>query len=251
VGDTFAVSSKIADAQRALVKAKSLLKKGQSQKAMDQATKALEGCNKTEAMAMNARDASLAGMKLQAQAEARMGQIAPCIEEARRAIQAAEAAGATKQELRLARNNLENAEFIFNDAKALLDKGEPKRALTRLELAQSDCLTARDMGNQAGVAAARRGTTMANQYTVGRGDTLWGISGRAPIYDNPFMWPLIYKANRDQIRDPDLIHPKQVFAIPRNYSQEQATSAKRRARMRGPWRLGDGPDYYILEGVRR
>jgi nucleoid-associated protein YgaU len=251
VGDTFAVSSKIADAQRALVKAKSLLKKGEGQKAMHQANKALEGCNKTKAMAMSARDAALARGKLQAQAEARMGQITPCIEEARRAIQAAEAAGATKMELRLARNNLENAEFIFKDAKALLDKGEPERALTRLELVQSDCLAARDMGNQAGMAAARRAQSMANQYTVGRGDTLWGISGRAPIYDNPFMWPLIYKANRDQIRDPDLIYPRQTFAIPRNYSAEEETSAKRRARTRGPWRLGDGTDYYILEGVRR
>ena len=52
------------------------------------------------------------------------------------------------------------------------------------------------------------------------------------------MWPLIYKANRDKIRDPDLIYPKQVFAIPRNFSQEEANTAIRRARTRGPWRSG-------------
>ncbi|MFQ5626314.1 MAG: LysM peptidoglycan-binding domain-containing protein [Methyloligellaceae bacterium] len=64
------------------------------------------------------------------------------------------------------------------------------------------------------------------------------------------MWPMLYRANRDQIRDPDLIFPKQIFAIPRGYSREEADMAIHRARKRGPWRLGDGPDVYILEGVR-
>jgi hypothetical protein len=63
------------------------------------------------------------------------------------------------------------------------------------------------------------------------------------------MWPRFYKANRGKIRDPDLIYPKQVFAIPRNYSQEEANMAITRDRMRGLWRLGDGTDYYSLEGV--
>ena len=52
-------------------------------------------------------------------------------------------------------------------------------------------------------------------YRVKRGDCLWYIAGYEFIYNDPFKWPVIYKANKDKIRDPDLIYPMQVFAIPR------------------------------------
>ena len=48
-------------------------------------------------------------------------------------------------------------------------------------------------------------------YTVVRGDHLWGIAKKKEHYGNPFAWPIIYKANREQIKDPDLIYPNQVF----------------------------------------
>ena len=51
-------------------------------------------------------------------------------------------------------------------------------------------------------------------YTVVRGDHLWGIAKKKEHYGNGFAWPVIYKANRDQIKNPDLIYPKQVFKIP-------------------------------------
>ena len=51
-------------------------------------------------------------------------------------------------------------------------------------------------------------------YTVKKGDCLWYISGYPEIYGNPLRWPLIYKANTDQIKDPDLIYPGQVLVIP-------------------------------------
>jgi hypothetical protein len=39
--------------------------------------------------------------------------------------------------------------------------------------------------------------------------------------------------------------------VPRDYSGEAANTAAHRARHRGPWRLGDGPDTYILHGIRQ
>ncbi len=55
-------------------------------------------------------------------------------------------------------------------------------------------------------------------YTVGTWkkdrDCLWNIAKKSTIYDNPFLWPKIYMANRDKIKDPDLIYPGWVLKIP-------------------------------------
>lgn len=50
------------------------------------------------------------------------------------------------------------------------------------------------------------------RYTVVRGDTLWGISKR--YYGAGAMYMKIYNANRNVIRNPNLIYPGQVFVIP-------------------------------------
>lgn len=65
-------------------------------------------------------------------------------------------------------------------------------------------------------------------YTVVKGDCLWRIAGKDAHYGNPFAWPKIYKANRDQIKNPDLIYPKQVFKIPNLTDEEKAHYDKAR-----------------------
>jgi nucleoid-associated protein YgaU len=45
-------------------------------------------------------------------------------------------------------------------------------------------------------------------------DCLWNISKKKKIYDNPFMWPKIWQANRDQIKDPDIIGIGEHLKIP-------------------------------------
>ncbi len=48
--------------------------------------------------------------------------------------------------------------------------------------------------------------------TVSRGDSLWRIS--RVTYGAGQRYAVIYKANRDQIRNPDLIYPGQIFVLP-------------------------------------
>lgn len=48
--------------------------------------------------------------------------------------------------------------------------------------------------------------------TVARGDSLWRISQR--IYGNGRRYIVIHRANEEQIRNPDLIYPGQVFVLP-------------------------------------
>ncbi len=77
-----------------------------------------------------------------------------------------------------------------------------------------------------------------DSYTVVRGDSLWTISGRGEVYGNPYQWPLIYKANRNSIKDADLIYPGQQFDIERNASSADINAAIEHARTRGAWSLG-------------
>ena len=63
-------------------------------------------------------------------------------------------------------------------------------------------------------------------YTVVRGDCLWNIAKKQMFYGNGFAWPNIYKANRDKIKNPNLIFPKQVFTIPKLTDEEKAKYEK-------------------------
>jgi hypothetical protein len=68
---------------------------------------------------------------------------------------------------------------------------------------------------------------LPSSYTVRRGETLPQISARTEIYNDSTLWPLIYRANRDQIRDPRRLWPGQIFVIPRNFSRDEAVEARR------------------------
>jgi nucleoid-associated protein YgaU len=45
-------------------------------------------------------------------------------------------------------------------------------------------------------------------------DCLWNIAKKRTIYADPWKWKRIYKANRDKIKDADLIYPGQKLIIP-------------------------------------
>ena len=52
----------------------------------------------------------------------------------------------------------------------------------------------------------------AQVITVQPGFTLWGIASKS--YGDGILYVRVYEANKDQIRDPDLIYPGQVFTVP-------------------------------------
>jgi nucleoid-associated protein YgaU len=54
-------------------------------------------------------------------------------------------------------------------------------------------------------------------YTVQQGDSLWTISARPQIFNDPYNWPTLYLTNRERLVDPGnphLIEPGQVLQIP-------------------------------------
>ena len=82
------------------------------------------------------------------------------------------------------------------------------------------------------------GPAPISRYIVQSGDHLWGISGQAQVYGDSYQWPLLYKRNRDNIYDPDLIYPGQVLHIDREASEQQIQLAIDHAKTRGAWALG-------------
>lgn len=75
-------------------------------------------------------------------------------------------------------------------------------------------------------------------YLVVSGDNLWSIAGQDSVYGNPYQWPLIYKANADQIKDADLIFPGQYFNIPKAMGAD-SDAAIEHAKTRGAWTVGE------------
>jgi nucleoid-associated protein YgaU len=54
-----------------------------------------------------------------------------------------------------------------------------------------------------------------NSVIIRRGDTLWQISRR--MYGQGVRYTTIYLANEDQIRNPDVIQPGQIFGVPEEF----------------------------------
>ena len=61
-------------------------------------------------------------------------------------------------------------------------------------------------------AATPRALERDVSYTVQKGDSLSKIAQQQ--YGDGQKWKTIFEANRDQITNPDLIHPGQVLKIP-------------------------------------
>ena len=54
--------------------------------------------------------------------------------------------------------------------------------------------------------------TKRRHIRVIKGDCLWAIAKQ--LYGSGFAYVTIYQANKNQIKNPDLIYPNQVFVLP-------------------------------------
>ncbi|MBD3305457.1 DUF4398 domain-containing protein [candidate division KSB3 bacterium] len=155
---------------------------------------------------------------------------------------------------------MEEAQRTLEEARRMYDAGD---YVTARQLAESAMMKAREaeqIATQVGASRRAEAEAKAQQmaqemrdpgatprpyptnHVVIKGETLWWIAEYKQIYDDPFQWPLIYKANRAKIKDPDLIFPDQNFRIPRKpeLDDEMIREAIKFAKNRGAWSLYDG-----------
>lgn len=107
--------------------------------------------------------------------------------------------------------------LVFISQLDLTHKGGHGDIWYTLSLTEWRPLVAKEVGTttvQSTSTSRKRVDTQATPttYTVKSGDSLWKIAQK--IYKNGSLWPKIYEANRDKIKNPDLIYPGWVLKIP-------------------------------------
>jgi nucleoid-associated protein YgaU len=164
------------------------------------------------------------------------------LERAESALAAARDAGAPE----LAADQYQSAEDKLNEGKELMDSrkySQAREALIEAEqlagMARQAALEAKGEEVEAVVTApveveepeprVVERPTLPTKHVVVKGECLWWIAEYKQIYNDPFQWPLMYQANRDQIKDPDLIYPDQVFKVPRDATLNEIKEARRSA----------------------
>jgi hypothetical protein len=60
-------------------------------------------------------------------------------------------------------------------------------------------------------------------YTVMPGDTLAGIAAKREVYGDARLWPLLYRANVQQIGSRGLIFPNQVLSVERHHGPDEVS----------------------------
>ena len=137
------------------------------------------------------------------------------------------------------------AKLAAGDEEAALALANQALAQAQTAVAQADAENKKflnanaDTSSSASSSSGAVPTGRVSSYSVVKGDSLWGISGKDEVYADPYQWPLIYKTNRDKIKDADLIYPGQVFDIDQNASASEIDAAVNHAKTRGAWSLGD------------
>src|SRR5882757_1929059 len=99
------------------------------------------------------------------------------------------------------------AEVPFNVPDTVVTGSVPAQSGQQPQLAAAVATVLPDGGSPSTVVVPKIATT-----TVSRGDSLWRLSRLT--YGAGTRYAVIYKANREQIRNPNLIHPGQVFVLP-------------------------------------
>ncbi len=104
---------------------------------------------------------------------------------------------------------------VFGSAQARQSSQPPSQMAKRQDMAVSQpprlaaATPLSDGGSPSTLVLPRTATTV-----VSRGDSLWRISRNT--YGAGIRYAVVYKANQNQIRNPDRIYPGQVFVLPMN-----------------------------------
>ena len=92
---------------------------------------------------------------------------------------------------------------------------------------------------ETGAVAGAKGKAESGKletYVVKKGDCLWAIAKKKNIYNDSFLWPVIYEANKGKIKKASLIYPGQKLKIPRSgLTMDAIKDAREKAGAKKPY----------------
>ncbi|WKC76048.1 LysM peptidoglycan-binding domain-containing protein [Borreliella valaisiana] len=95
---------------------------------------------------------------------------------------------------------------LIEQSRKLWEKGVEAKHVKNFRLANELFL------ESARYLEAYQSNASSELYVIKIGNTLWGISKK--LYNDPYLWPKIWFANRQKIQNPDLIHSNWKIIIP-------------------------------------
>lgn len=128
------------------------------------------------------------------------------------------------------------AAYLHRQARAELERSYAFTALTDGQLERQQAAAAALLGGDVRAAAEQLRALnaelerAAQNYTARAGDTLWLIAARPEVYNNGWLWPLIWNANRSELRTPTRVVPGTLLQIRRHPTVDEVAQALDEAR---------------------
>ncbi|MBB6213049.1 LysM peptidoglycan-binding domain-containing protein [Borreliella californiensis] len=117
---------------------------------------------------------------------------------------------AYEEKVEIAKNSKPQEQFktleLIERSRTLWEKGVEAKHAKNFRLANELFL------ESARYLEAYQSNASSELYVIKIGNTLWGISKK--LYNDPYLWPKIWFANRQKIQNPDLIHSNWKIIIP-------------------------------------
>jgi len=107
---------------------------------------------------------------------------------------------------------IDDLQVVYQDGKAVLSGNASSPEAVEKAILMAGNAEGVEMVDASAITGAQPSETV-EYYIIQKGDTLSGIAKR--LLGNAMDYPKIFEANREVIKDPDLIFPGQKIRIPR------------------------------------
>ncbi|MES2489822.1 MAG: LysM peptidoglycan-binding domain-containing protein [Pseudomonadota bacterium] len=131
-------------------------------------------------------------------------------------------------------------------AKALVQELNGTTGLSDTQLARvktAETALSNNQPREAYEIASRLSDELKNKvksHKVNSGESLWTISARDDIYANPWLWPLIWQANRESLKNPGSVRAGQTLKIRANPTVDEVVNAVNYAHQNSGTRISIG-----------